>query len=84
MNIFAHVACRGALNYGGYCNAELDRLLEEARAHSSADERIRLYTAVSELLSRDEPYIFLYHQSGFGRIAQSLRALWHIPTGSRA
>jgi peptide/nickel transport system substrate-binding protein len=61
MNIFGMLACRGALNYSGYCSAEVDRLLEEARAPSSIDERVRLYTAVSDLLSRDEPYIFLYH-----------------------
>jgi peptide/nickel transport system substrate-binding protein len=42
-------------------NPEVDQLLEEARARSDVDERVRLYTAISEIVARDEPYIFLYH-----------------------
>ena len=81
MNIFGMLACKGALNYGGYCNAEVDRLLEEARAHSSVDERIRLYTAVSELLSRDEPYIFLYHPRWIWAHSAKLRGFVAHPDG---
>ena len=61
-NIYSILHCTGSLNYGRYCNSEVDRLLDAARASSDVDERVRLYTQMNEILSRDEPYIFLYHR----------------------
>ena len=54
-------SCKGTLNYSGYCNAEVDRLLDAARHSPDIAERVRLYTRVREILAADEPYLFLYH-----------------------
>ena len=77
MNIFGMLACKGALNYGGYCNAEVDRLLEEARAHSSVDERfVSIRPSVNCFLVMS-PTFFCITRGGSGLIAQSSRALSH-------
>jgi len=60
-NIFSMLHCKGSLNYSGYCNNEVDGLLEKARAMTDVAERVRLYTRVREILAEDEPYIFLNH-----------------------
>jgi peptide/nickel transport system substrate-binding protein len=64
-NIYSMMACRAPLNYSGYCNAEVDRLLNAARASSDTQERITLYTRAREILAEDEdePYLFLYHHN---------------------
>ena len=61
MNIYSILACKAPLNYSGYCNPEVDRLLNAARAIADKEARVALYTRVREILAEDEPYIFLFH-----------------------
>jgi len=58
-----------------------DRLLQEARAISDADERVGLYTKASEMLSRDVPYIFLYHQKWIWAHSAKLKGFVPHPDG---
>jgi peptide/nickel transport system substrate-binding protein len=60
-NIYSMLACQAPLNYSGYCNPEVDRLLNSARAAADTQTRVTLYTRVREILAEDEPYLFLYH-----------------------
>ena len=80
-NIAPVLSCRGTLNYSGYCNEDFDRLLEQARAVSDGDERVRFYTKASEMLSRDEPYIFLYHQKWIWAHSAKLKGFVAHPDG---
>ena len=61
MNIYSILACKAPLNYSGYCNPEVDRLLNAARAIADAEARVAVYTRVREILAEDEPYLFLFH-----------------------
>lgn len=55
-------------NFVGYANAEVDGLLETARATFDREARVRAYARLQEILAWDQPYIFLY-------IPQSLPAV---------
>ncbi len=48
------------LNFIGYSNKEIDRLLEEGRAEFDKNKRKAIYFRVQEILAEELPYIFLY------------------------
>ena len=52
----------GPSNYGKYENAEVDRLILEARATLNQDEAKAMYQQASRLIAADAPYIFLQYQ----------------------
>ncbi len=49
----------GGNNNIGYQSAELDKLIEQARANVNEEERMVLWQKAEELLYRDQPYTFL-------------------------
>ncbi|WP_156874775.1 peptide-binding protein [Thermodesulfobacterium hveragerdense] len=48
------------LNFVGYANLELDRLLEQGRYTLDVKKRKKIYFKVQEILAEDQPYTFLY------------------------
>lgn len=56
--LFHSTQSAGSLNYGGYADAEVDRLLEDLRG--GAGDRSAALRAVTEHIRRDEPYTFLF------------------------
>ncbi len=50
----------GGLNFTRYTNADVDALLEEARATSDRKERKVLYDKLQEVLAQEQPYCFLF------------------------
>ncbi len=50
----------GGLNFTQFKNAEVDSLLEQARATTDQAERKRLYDRFQEILHQEQPYTFLY------------------------
>lgn len=61
-NIHPFVTCKGALNDGKYCNAEVDKLLNEARVINDEAKRKQLYDTAQEILKQDLPIIYTYYQ----------------------
>ena len=53
-------AVAGGLNVTRYKNAELDALLEQARATPDMARRKALYDRLQEVLAEDQPYCFLF------------------------
>ena len=53
-------AFEGGLNFTYYKNAEVDRLLEEARSTPDQDTRAQLYYRMQEILDAEQPYCFLF------------------------
>jgi peptide/nickel transport system substrate-binding protein len=50
-------------NWGRYNNAELDKLLEQARQVSDRSERKKLYVQAANIVVNDTPYIFFEDQA---------------------
>jgi peptide/nickel transport system substrate-binding protein len=62
-NTFAFIHSTGGQNDGRYSNAEVDRLLEQARAEGDVERRKLLYRQAMELaLGRDRMRIYLWHR----------------------
>ena len=61
-NLHQFNACDGNLNYGHYCNAEVDKLLNEARTKPDLATRKPLYDAAAKQLAEDDSIVYLYGQ----------------------
>ncbi|QUS36775.1 ABC transporter substrate-binding protein [Falsirhodobacter algicola] len=62
-NIHQFVTTGGGLNDAGYSNAEVDRLLNDARTQSDIATRKADYDAAGKILAMDLPIIYLGHQT---------------------
>ena len=50
----------GELNFIGYSNAEVDKLLVEGRSTFDIEKRKKSYYRIQEILADEQPYTFLY------------------------
>jgi peptide/nickel transport system substrate-binding protein len=60
-NLYSFYKCKAPLNYTGFCNADVDKLLDESRVPSDRAQRKAVYEKLSRLLLDDEAIIYLYH-----------------------
>src|SRR5918998_5733739 len=61
-NIHPFVSCKGGLNDGKYCNAEVEKLLNEARIVNDEAKRKQLYDSAQAILKDELPIIYIYYQ----------------------
>nr|WP_170182210.1 ABC transporter substrate-binding protein [Phreatobacter stygius] len=61
-NLFIFHGCNQPQNYGGYCNREVDALMQEARAKSDLAARKAIYERVAERLMTEGSIVYLYHR----------------------
>jgi len=59
-------------NRGWYSNKTLDALLEQGREKNDFSERKKIYDQIQEIVERDKPYIFLWHEETFAVINKDL------------
>ena len=64
-NIHQYQTCDGNLNETGYCDPEVDTLLNDARAESDTDARFQLYKDAALRYLPDRHNIYLYHTNLF-------------------
>jgi peptide/nickel transport system substrate-binding protein len=60
-NIYTLLGCNAPLNDGHYCNPEVDRELNTARAVEARAERVAHYRIAAKHVLQDLPIIYLYH-----------------------
>ncbi len=58
--IWSSTQAEAGSNFIGFKNAEVDRLIEEARKEFDRDKRIELYRQFSEIIHEEQPYTFLF------------------------
>ena len=80
-NIHTFVTCKGGLNYAKYCNAEVDKLLNEARTVTDIAKRKALYDAADAILLDDLPVIYTYQQSWIWALTAKLKGFKPYPDG---
>jgi peptide/nickel transport system substrate-binding protein len=80
-NIHQFITCKGGINDTKYCNAEVDRLLNEARASTDDTVRKEKYDAASVILNDDMPIIYLGHQSWIWAMKKGVTGFVASPDG---
>ncbi|WP_456431548.1 peptide-binding protein [Thermosulfuriphilus sp.] len=69
------------LNFIGYVNPELDRLLVAGRRTFNREERRKIYARIQEILAEDQPYTFLYVPMALPVIHRRFRGIEPAPAG---
>ncbi len=61
------------MNRGAYRNPKLDPLLEKGKINESPEQRTMVYQEVQELVHKDLPYVFLWHEDQFAVVNRALK-----------
>lgn len=80
-NLHAFVTCDGGLNDSRYCNEEVDRLLNEARAVTDMEGRRAVYAEAQNILMADLPIIYLYHATWLWALRGNVTGFEGYPDG---
>ena len=60
-NVYSFYKCKAPLDYSGYCNPEVDNLLDQARVPSDMAQRKVIYEKLTSIILGDAPLLYLYH-----------------------
>ena len=71
----------GGLNFIGYKNKEVDRLLEEGRETFDQDKRGIIYRKIHEIIAEDQPYTFLYFPYALPAVSKRFKGIEPAPAG---
>jgi peptide/nickel transport system substrate-binding protein len=80
-NIHQFVTSKGNQNDGRYSNAEVDKLLDEARTLYDVAERKKRYDAAQKILQDELPIVYLYNQTVFFALRSNLQGFVINPDG---
>jgi peptide/nickel transport system substrate-binding protein len=61
-NLYIFDKCKAPQDYPGYCNPEVDKLLDESRIPSDPAARKAIYEKITKIVLEDVPKIYLYHR----------------------
>ncbi|WP_246545723.1 peptide-binding protein [Pelotalea chapellei] len=71
----------GELNFIGFKNAEVDRLLVEGRSTFDIEKRKKAYFRIQEILAEEQPYTFLYVPDALPVVNARIRGIEPAPAG---
>lgn len=80
-NLHQFVTSKGSQNDGRYANAEVDRLLDEARTVYDVAERKKRYNAAQKILQDELPIVYLYNQTVFFAMRSTIEGFTINPDG---
>ena len=80
-NAFSFHGCKQPLNYSGYCNAETDALLSQARTLRDVAERKKVYEQIAAKVLKERPIIYLYHRNWLWAYNTKLAGVRNVPDG---
>lgn len=78
-NVSPWAACDGFLNWGGYCNPDLDEILAAARKTTNEAERQAFYQRAADIYLADLPHIILYHYASLWAHRDSIEGFVAYP-----
>ena len=76
-NLYTFHACNAPNNNGKYCNADVDKLLNEARVYPEPAKRKPVYEKVAKTLLDEGHIVYLYHRKVL--IAQTTKLDGFVP-----
>jgi peptide/nickel transport system substrate-binding protein len=80
-NSYSFYKCKAPNNYMGYCNPEIDKLLDESRIPSDQGARKAVFEKIEKILYEHEPIIYLYHRRILIAHTNKLEGYKQMPDG---
>jgi peptide/nickel transport system substrate-binding protein len=69
------------LNFIGFSNREVDRLIEEGRSTFDLEKRRHCYYRIQDILAEEQPYTFLYVPEALPVVSARFRGISPAPAG---
>lgn len=66
---------KGGFNFTGFCNKDVDRLIEKGRRTFDKREREEIYLKINDLITRQFPYIFLYYPTSITVVNKKFKGI---------
>ena len=60
-NAYSFHKCKAPLNYSGFCNPDVDKLLDKSRIPSDQAQRKSIYEKLTKIILEEHPILYLYH-----------------------
>ena len=80
-NMWPQMNSKGNFNYGRHLNAEMDKLLDDARVATAVADRRAIYAKVWEVQRRDMPLIYLFSGKNIVGTQKTVLGLSKVPDG---
>ncbi|WP_321333270.1 ABC transporter substrate-binding protein [Breoghania sp.] len=80
-NIHAFTVCGAGMNDSGYCNPEIDELLNAARSAPDDASRKALYDKATTILDKDLPIVYFYHVKWIWALSNKIEGFKPYPDG---
>ena len=80
-NLHTMLSCKGPTNYAGYCQEEVEKLIEESRTSLDPARRIAAYDKIAQQVQKDRPIVYLYHRNWLWAHTAKLTGLRTVPDG---
>jgi peptide/nickel transport system substrate-binding protein len=80
-NLYSFFSCGAALNYGHYCNDDVEKALDLSRTTADPAGRLKQYEAIAAQNAKDESIIYLFHRKWIYAYAPKLRGFTPVPDG---
>ena len=80
-NIYNYFYSTGSGNRSQYANPEVDKILDQTRAVSDQAERKKLYSQLNEILTVDNPMIYIQHRPEVKVMSKQVKGFVHNPDG---
>ena len=80
-NIDPYIRCKGSLNDGKYCDAQVDQWLADAQLTADEGQRKALYAKVLEKMREERPEIYLYYLPWIFGVQKAVHGFVPYPDG---
>jgi peptide/nickel transport system substrate-binding protein len=80
-NISFWLACDGFLNWGKYCNKDVDAALAAARSKVNPTERLVDYTKAAHIYLQERPHLFLFNHKWIWGLSAKMDGFVPNPDG---
>ena len=80
-NLYIFHKCKAPQNNANYCNADVDKLLDQGRTSSDPAERKAIYEKVTKAILDDNPKLYLYHRRVLIAHTARLEGYTQMPDG---
>ena len=80
-NIYDDVVTKASLNYGGYSNPQVDKLMKDARIELDPVKRTAIYTDAMKIVNDELPYIYFYFENNVLGLTKKVQGFNYVSDG---
>jgi peptide/nickel transport system substrate-binding protein len=80
-NLYSFVSCKGPLNYGKFCDANIDKLLDQSRQVNDPAARKKVFEQIATKTIKEGSVLYLYHRKMFFPHSTKLQGFKPMPDG---